>query len=87
MLRSQTANKPVDGFAAKGPLFGWREFLLRTGLGEFTPPPLFAAPAARRRGRWAAPTGRVRAPCPHPEGSQDDAGGEIDTAISVTCAR
>lgn len=66
---------------------GWREFLLRTGLGEFTTPPMFAAPAAGRRGRWAAPTGRARSPCRYPDGLRGDAVGEVDAATSVTCTR
>jgi hypothetical protein len=72
---------------ADDPSAGWREFLLRTGLGEFTTPPLLAASAAGRRGRWAAPTGRARSPCRHPDGPREDGIGEVDAATSVTCTR
>lgn len=66
---------------------GWREFLLRTGLVEFTKPPMFAAPARARRGDGSAPRGRVQSPCHDPDGVGDDAVAELDAATSITCSR
>ncbi len=66
---------------------GWREFLLRTGLGEFMTPAPLAASAAGRRGRWAAPTGRGPSPRRYPDGPGDDAVRQVDAATSVTSAR
>lgn len=66
---------------------GWREFLLRTGLGEFTRPPMFAAPAAGRRGRWSTPDDRARSPSRYPDQPRDDAVGEVGAPTSVACTR
>jgi len=66
---------------------GWREFLLRTGPGEFTTPPMLADPAAAPRGRWSAAGGRARSPCRFQDGPRGDAVGQVDIPTSVTAAR
>jgi hypothetical protein len=72
--RRRPVKSRADGLSA-----GWREFLLRTGPGEFTTPPMLAAPAAALRGRWS--------PRRCPDQPRDDAVGEVETPTSVTGVR
>lgn len=65
---------------------GWREFLLRAGLGAFTTPPALVAPDEGWRWGCATSIGRVRPLCRHPDWSKYGGVGDIDATTAVTSA-